>query len=63
MNYLLLIAGIISLSAVAGHFTMGAKDFLNNNKYPACLIYDMDGDDDLEKFYTNGFKEMVLNEK
>ena len=28
MNYLLLIAGIISLSAVAGHFTMGVKDFL-----------------------------------
>ncbi|KPK28481.1 MAG: hypothetical protein AMJ61_02195 [Desulfobacterales bacterium SG8_35_2] len=28
MNYYYLIAGILSLMAVFGHFTMGAKDFL-----------------------------------
>ena len=28
MNYLYLIAGILSLSASVGHFTMGSKDFL-----------------------------------
>ena len=40
-----------------------AKAFLDKNNFPACLIYDADGDDDLEKYYANGFKEMVLNEK
>jgi len=41
----------------------GAKDFLSKNNYPACLIYDADGDDDLEKYYANGFREMVVKEK
>lgn len=41
----------------------GAKEFLESNKYPACLIYDADGDDDLEKYYANGFKEMVVKER
>lgn len=41
----------------------GAKEFLSENNYPACLIYDADGDDNLEKYYANGFKEMVLKEK
>jgi len=41
----------------------GAKQFLAANNYPACLIYDADGDDDLEKYYANGFKEIVINEK
>ena len=41
----------------------GAKDFLSINDFPACLIYDADGDDDLEKYYANGFEEMVLNER
>lgn len=40
----------------------GAKQFLATNKYPACLIYDADGDDDLEKYYANGFKAIVVNE-
>ena len=40
-----------------------AKEFLANNNYPACLIYDADGDDDLEKYYANGFKEMVVKER
>ncbi|MGQ1785165.1 MULTISPECIES: hypothetical protein [unclassified Saccharicrinis] len=38
MNYLLLGAGIISLSAVAGHFAMGGKEYLkpimNSNAGP-----------------------------
>ncbi|MEM9545699.1 MAG: FAD:protein FMN transferase [Bacteroidota bacterium] len=41
----------------------GAKEFLRNNDYPACLIYDADGDDDLEKYYANGFKALVVKEK
>ncbi len=41
----------------------GAKQFLQENQYPACLIYDADGDDDLEKYYANGFKELVVKEK
>lgn len=41
----------------------GAKTFLSENKYPACLIYDADGDDDLEKYYANGFKDIVVKEK
>jgi thiamine biosynthesis lipoprotein len=41
----------------------GAKEFLNVNKFPACLIYDADGDDKLEKYYANGFKEMIIKEK
>jgi len=41
----------------------GAKAFLQKNEYPACLIFDADGDDDLEKYYANGFKEMVVKEK
>ena len=41
----------------------GAKEFLVKNNYPACLIYDADGDDDLEKYYANGFKEMVVKEQ
>lgn len=40
-----------------------AKEFLSKNNYPACLIYDEDGDDDLEKFYANGFEEMVVIEQ
>lgn len=28
MNYLLLIAGVIALFAIVGHFTIGARDFL-----------------------------------
>lgn len=40
-----------------------AKQFLADNNYPACLIYDADGDDDLEKYYANGFKEMVVKER
>ena len=41
----------------------GAKQFLAKNTYPACLIYDADGDDNLEKYYANGFKEMVVKER
>ena len=41
----------------------GAIDFLEKNKYPACLIYDGDGDDELEKYYANGFKNLVINER
>lgn len=41
----------------------GAKQFLSDNNYPACLIYDADGDDDLEKYYANGFEEMVVKER
>ena len=41
----------------------GAKQFLTDNNIPACLIYDADGDDDLEKYYANGFEAMVLNDK
>ncbi len=41
----------------------GAKQFLSENNYPACLIYDADGDDDLEKYYANGFEKMVVKEK
>lgn len=41
----------------------GAKTFLLDHDYPACLIYDADGDDDLEKYYANGFEELVLKEK
>jgi thiamine biosynthesis lipoprotein len=40
----------------------GAKAFLEKNKYAACLIYDADGDDLLEKYYANGFEEMVVKE-
>lgn len=40
-----------------------AKEFLSVNNYPACLIYDADGDDNLEKYYANGFKDMVLKER
>ncbi|MDF1698464.1 MAG: FAD:protein FMN transferase [Saprospiraceae bacterium] len=41
----------------------GAKEFLSKNKIPACLIYDADGDEDLEKFYANGFKKSVVKER
>ena len=41
----------------------GAKDFLETNNFPACLIYDADGDDDLEKYYANGFGDMVIKER
>lgn len=41
----------------------GAKAFLAEHDYAACLIYDADGDDDLEKYYANGFQEMVVKER
>lgn len=41
----------------------GAKEFLTIHKYPACLIFDADGDEDLEKFYANGFEDRILKEK
>lgn len=37
--------------------------FLNENNYQACLIYDADGDDDLEKYYANGFEKNVTKER
>jgi len=40
-----------------------AKAFLAEHKYPACLIYDKDGDEKLEKYYANGFDELVLHSK
>lgn len=40
-----------------------AKVFLEKNNYPACLIYDADGDENLEKYYANGFKDIVLKER
>ncbi|MEE9437880.1 MAG: FAD:protein FMN transferase [Saprospiraceae bacterium] len=36
-----------------------AKSFLIKNSYPACLIYDADGDTELEKFYINGFEDLL----
>ncbi len=40
-----------------------AKIFLSENKYKACLIYDADGDLKLEKYFANGFEELVLHSK
>lgn len=40
-----------------------AKAFLVEHKYQACLIYDNDGDEKLEKYYANGFEELVLHSK
>ncbi len=40
-----------------------AKRFLIENKYAACLIYDANGDTKFEKFYANGFDEIVLHSK
>lgn len=37
-----------------------AKQFLKNHSYKACLIYDADGDSNLDKYYANGFEELVL---
>ena len=38
-----------------------AKAFLLKNNYKACLIYDGDGDSKLEKYFANGFEELVLH--
>jgi thiamine biosynthesis lipoprotein len=40
-----------------------AKSFLEEYNYLACLIYDGDGDEKLEKYYANGFEEIVLHSK
>jgi thiamine biosynthesis lipoprotein len=40
-----------------------AKAFLAKNKVMACLIYDADGDSKLEKYFANGFEELVLHSK
>lgn len=37
-----------------------AQAFLSAHDYPACLIYDGDGVDPLEKYYANGFDEIVV---
>ncbi|MFT6781025.1 MAG: thiamine biosynthesis lipoprotein [Saprospiraceae bacterium] len=38
-----------------------AKTFLVKNNIKACLIYDSDGDSKLEKYFANGFEELVLH--
>lgn len=38
-----------------------AKAFLTKNDIKACLIYDSDGDSKLEKYFANGFEELVLH--
>jgi thiamine biosynthesis lipoprotein len=40
-----------------------AKAFLAENNFKACLIYDADGDSKLEKYFANGFEELVLHSK
>ena len=40
-----------------------AKEYLKQNNYPACLIYDKDGVDPLEKLYFNGFDSIVITSK
>lgn len=37
-----------------------AKVFLAKNKYKACLLYDEDGHDPLEKYYANGFEDVII---
>ncbi len=37
-----------------------AKEFLSAKTYPACLIYDEDGDESLEKMYFNGFDSTLV---
>lgn len=37
--------------------------FLDENDFKACLIYDADGDAKLEKYFANGFEELVLYSK
>jgi len=41
----------------------GAKDFLAKHDYPALLIYDGDGDENLERYYANGFDALVVKGK
>lgn len=38
----------------------GAKQFLTANPYAACLIYDEDGDEELERYYANGFEKLIM---
>jgi len=40
-----------------------AKTFLSKHDFKACLIYDADGDLQLEKYFANGFEELVLHSK